>query len=115
MTCIWTIPTRSTYNTTFRTLVRLAASTDKTRAIIAAMIPGSGPPPTRRRRLDTHKREYPKSAPAESNLGYQISEATVRRILRAQRLPTRPARPGHVLVGFLGARAEGLLAGNSSP
>lgn len=33
-----------TYNATFRTLVQLAASTDKTRAIIAAMIPSYGPP-----------------------------------------------------------------------
>ena len=40
-----------TYNTTFRTLVQLAASTDKTRAIIAAMIPSYSPPPTRRRKL----------------------------------------------------------------
>ena len=36
-----------TYNTTFSTLVQLAASTDKTRAIIAGMIPSYGPPPTR--------------------------------------------------------------------
>ena len=41
-----------TYNITFRTLVQLAASTDKTRAIIAAMIPSYSPPPTRRRRLE---------------------------------------------------------------
>jgi hypothetical protein len=38
-----------TYNATFRTLVQLAASTDMTRAIIAAMIPSYSPPPTRRR------------------------------------------------------------------
>ncbi len=37
-----------TYNTTFRTLVQLAASTDTTRAIIAAMIPSYSPPPLRR-------------------------------------------------------------------
>ena len=41
-----------TYNTTFRTLVQLAASSEKTRAIIAAMIPSYGPPRTRRRRLE---------------------------------------------------------------
>lgn len=41
-----------TYNATFRTLIQLAASTDKTRAIIAAMIPSYSPPPTRRRRLE---------------------------------------------------------------
>lgn len=40
-----------TYNTTFRTLVQLAASTDKTRAIIAAVLPSYSPPPTRRRQL----------------------------------------------------------------
>ena len=38
-----------TYNTTFRTLVQLAASTHKTRAMIAAMIQSYGPRPTRRR------------------------------------------------------------------
>jgi transcriptional regulator with XRE-family HTH domain len=37
-----------TYNTTFRTLVQLAASTDETRAIIAARIPSYDLPPTRR-------------------------------------------------------------------
>ncbi len=37
-----------TYNTTFRTLVQLAASTDTTRAIIAAMIASYSPPPPRR-------------------------------------------------------------------
>jgi len=36
-----------TYNTTFRTLVEQAASTEKTRAIIAAMIPSYGLPSTR--------------------------------------------------------------------
>ena len=41
----------ATYNTTFRTLVQLAASTDMTRAIIAAMIPSYSPPPARRRQL----------------------------------------------------------------
>ena len=41
-----------TYHTTFRTLVQLAASADKTRTIIAAMIPSYGPPRTRRRRLE---------------------------------------------------------------
>lgn len=38
-----------TYNTTFRTLVQLAASTDKTRAMIAAMIQSYGTRPTHRR------------------------------------------------------------------
>lgn len=37
-----------TYNTTFRTLVQLAASTDETRAIIAARIPSYSLPSTRR-------------------------------------------------------------------
>ncbi len=41
-----------TYNTTFSTLVQLAASTDMTRAIIAAMIPSYSPPPTRRQQLE---------------------------------------------------------------
>jgi hypothetical protein len=41
-----------TYNTTFGTLVQLAASTDVTRAIIAAMIPSYSPPPTRRQQLE---------------------------------------------------------------
>jgi transcriptional regulator with XRE-family HTH domain len=41
-----------TYNTTFRTLVQLAASIDKTRAIVEAMIPSYSPPPARRRQLE---------------------------------------------------------------
>ena len=32
-----------------------------------------------------------------TRLGHQVSEATVRRILRARRLPARSARPGHLL------------------
>jgi hypothetical protein len=43
-------------------------------------------------------------------LGYQVSEATVRRILRSRRIPSAPRNLGTSWRSFLRLQAKGLLA-----